>query len=340
MVAADPAWINGVALDGIELRRVQALQVMSNGTALGGRAGVVPGAGGLNVSLSGSAISVGSGTGWVYQAGQGMYAVCLPSGATATLQAAHATLPRIDLVYLRVWDNSVDASGLNQADAVYLPGTASSTPAAPTPAGTQIYLPLATINVPASGGGSATVSNAVRPVTVAPGGILPGQTSPPTGLYVGQFYDDGTDLKRWNGSSYDTYQKVETVGWTTPTLATSYTQGDTTTNGNLNGPIRYRRYVDRGTTYMEWDGGAQRVAGVQTANILNAALAVGFRPTARASFVIARNATSITGVSGSTSVVHSAKVDFYQDGTVGLVSATAGDSETTWFSLKGIRYPL
>lgn len=337
MVASDPAWINSVSLDGLELRRIDQLLVMHNGTALGGRAGVVPGGGGLGVSISGTTITVGSGAAWVYQSGQGMYRVSLPSGGTLTLTAAHATLPRTDLVYLRVWDTNVDASGLTQADVVYLAGTASSTPVAPTPAGTQIYLPLATISVPASGGGSPTVSQTVRPYTVAPGGILPSATAPAS-PYTGQFYDNGTDLLRYNGSGWDTYQKVQTVGWTTPTLGTGYTQGDTTTNGNLNGPIRYRKYNDRGTDYMEWDGGATRVSGAQTANILSAALAVGFRPAARASFSIARNATSIAA--GDTSVVHTCKIDFGQDGTVVLVSATAGTQETVWFSLKGIRYPL
>jgi hypothetical protein len=91
---------------------------------------------------------------------------------------------------------------------------------------------------------------------------------------------------------------------------------------------------------MEWDGGATRTSGAQTDNILSSALATTYRPTARASIVVARNATAITGVAASTSVFHSCKVDFQQDGTVSLVSATGGDTETAWFSLKGVRYPL
>lgn len=130
------------------------------------------------------------------------------------------------------------------------------------------------------------------------------------------------------------------VAWTTPTLGTGYTQGNTTTTGNSNGPIRYRRINIQGAWFMEWDGGADRANGAQTANLLSTTLAVGLRPVRKASFVIARNATAITGVAASTSVVHSLKVDFNQDGTVTLISATAGDTETNWLSLKGIRYPL
>jgi hypothetical protein len=202
MVAVNPSWIDGVALDGFRLRRVDTVLTMTGGThPLSARSGVVPGSNGLNVTLSGTTITVDSGIALVYFAGQGVYRAALTSASTLTLTAAHATLPRIDLVYLRIWDNTVDASGLNQADPVYLAGTASSTPSAPTPAGTIIYMPLAQISVPASGGGSPTVNNTVRPITVAPGGILPSSTAP-AGPYVGQYYDSGSGLLRWNGSAW------------------------------------------------------------------------------------------------------------------------------------------
>jgi hypothetical protein len=226
VTAVDPLWINSLTYDGIELRQAATLSVMHNGTALGARAGVLPGTGGLAVSVVGTAITVGSGVAWVYQSGQGMYAVPLTSGASLTMNAAHATLARIDLVYLRVWDNAVDASGLNKADAVYLAGTAASSPVAPTPAGTQIYIQLATISVPASGGGAASVSQTVMPKTVAPGGILPSSAAP-TSPYTGQYYDDGTNLLRYNGSTWDTYVK-------TPGAWTSYTP---TWTGSTTDPV-------------------------------------------------------------------------------------------------------
>lgn len=129
-------------------------------------------------------------------------------------------------------------------------------------------------------------------------------------------------------------------GWITPTLGTGYTQGNASTSGNNNGPVRYRRLSINGTWFMEWDGSANRSTGAQTSNILSAALASTYRPTNRASVVIARNATNISGVTASTSVVHSCKADFQQDGTISLVSAAAGGEETTWISFKGVRYPL
>lgn len=217
----DPWAIDGLSLSGLETRNAD-MGVMGNGSALGSRSGVRPGDPGLTVTLAGSVINVSAGVAAVAYPGQGVYRVAFPSSVSpGSVAAAHATLARIDLVYLRVWDNLVDASGLNKADVVYLAGTASASPVAPTPAGTQIYMPLATISVPASGGGSPSVSTAVRPYTVAPGGILP-SSSAPGSPYVGQFYDDGTNLLRWNGSAWDTYQKTPGA-WTswTPSWSTS-----------------------------------------------------------------------------------------------------------------------
>jgi hypothetical protein len=202
-VPVDPYAIDGLAFSGLEARLVDALLSMGNGSALGARSGVRPGDPGLTVTLAGTTINCSAGAAIVAYAGQGIYRCAFPSSVSpGTYTAAHATLNRVDLVYLRVWDNSVDASGLNKADVVYLAGTPAASPVAPTPAGTVIYVPLATISVlSVSNGGTASVSTAVRPFTVAPGGILPSSTAP-TGLYVGEYYDDGTGLLRWNGTNW------------------------------------------------------------------------------------------------------------------------------------------
>ncbi|MFJ8109996.1 hypothetical protein [Streptomyces sp. NPDC096132] len=227
--------IDTLTLSGLETRRLEAVTVMGDGTALGSRSGVRPGDPGLTVTLAGSTINCSAGVATVAYSGQGVYRAAFPSSVSpGTLTAAHATLSRIDLVYLRVWDTSVDASGLNQADIVYLAGTAAASPVAPTPAGTQIYMPLATITVPPSGGGSPTVSTAVRPNTVAPGGILPSSTAPGS-PYTGQYYDDGTNLLRYNGSSWDTYFKTPGA-WTSYTpVWTAVTTNPVINNGTISG---------------------------------------------------------------------------------------------------------
>jgi hypothetical protein len=341
MAEATPKWIDTLSYTALSLRRGDIITGMHDGSALGVRAGARPGGSGLNVTLAGSTITVAAGIADVqYQAGQGVYRACLASSVNLTLTAAHATLDRIDLVYLRVWDSSVDASGLNQADAVYLAGTAASSPVAPTPAGTQIYIPLATISVPHSGGGSPSVSTSVLQFTVAPGGILP-SASAPSSPYIGQFYDNGTDLLRWNGTSWDTYQKVTTVAWNTPTLATGYAH-----DGNGNGNVQYRKITINGQDYVEWRGGLgitySANALQNSGNFLNNAnpLAAGFRPAST------RTMTAACSASSSSSL--SLKLDFKADGTTNIVGCTTASSDTystpiirpPWVSLNGLRYPL
>lgn len=265
----DPWSIDGLNYSGIEARNVDSMLVMGNGTALGSRSGVRPGDPGLTVTLAGTTINVSAGVAAVAYAGQGIYRVALPTSTSpGTYTAAHATLNRIDLVYLRVWDSAVDASGLYKGDVVYLAGTASASPVAPTPAGTQIYVPLATISVlSVSNGSTATVSTAVRPYTVAPGGILPSSTAP-SSPYVGQFYDDGTNLLRWNGTAWDTYQKVPgastpfTPVWTTSTGLHSPSYGNATID------CRYYKFGRRVQFWMNivFGSGTNFGTGVTTAD--------------------------------------------------------------------------
>lgn len=334
-----PKFIDGLSYDGLNLRRGDIPMGMHDGSALGVRAGVRPGGSGLNVTLAGTTITVAAGVALVqYQAGQGPYRVCLPASTNATLTSPHATLSRIDLVYLRVWDTLVDASGQKVADVVYLAGTAASSPVAPIPAGTQIYIPLATISVPPSGGGSASVSTSVMQYTVAPGGILPSASAPST-PYVGQYYDNGTDLQRWNGSSWDTYQKVVSTAWTTPGLATGYAH-----DGNSNGTVQYRKVTVAGTDYMEWRGGlgiTYSSNALQNGGFfLSAALAASLRPSGT------RTLSGACSAANSSSL--SLKIDFKADGTTNIVGTTTASSDTyttpiirpPWVSFNGFRYPL
>lgn len=200
----NPTWIDGNSMSGAMMRRAEAMMLMSDGTAGGARGGVRPGDTGLAVSLTGSTINVTAGVAACSYPNQGVYRACATSAWTGTLAGANPSLPRIDLVYLRVWDNAVDASGLAQADIVYLQGTASVSPVAPTPTAPQIYVPLATINVPSSGAGSPFVDTAIRPAAIAPGGIGVGSSTP--GVHAGQYRDDGGTtgpLWRYNGTTWE-----------------------------------------------------------------------------------------------------------------------------------------
>lgn len=196
----DPVWIDGQSYASAELRRASVMSHMSNGIAGGAVGGVRPGDPGLKVSLSGMSISVAAGVAAVPYAGQGVYRAYNNTTWTGTVTAADPSLTRYDLVYLRVWDNAVDASGQYKADIVYLAGTPGAG-VGPTPSGTVIYTSLAQITVPA---GSTTPSVMdLRGTAVAPGGIAPGGAlSLASGYYAGQYRDNpGMGLlERYDGA--------------------------------------------------------------------------------------------------------------------------------------------
>ncbi|MGW3321153.1 hypothetical protein [Streptomyces virginiae] len=209
MVATDPLWVPTLSYDEAELGKMDTVMFMADGTAGGMRAGIRPGDIGLAVSRSGTTINVTAGVGVATRSGRA-YRFQLAATSPGTIAAANATFARIDLVYLRIWDNSVDSSGLYKADTVLLTGTPSGSPVIPTPGGTIIYIPLATINVPNTGGGgasSSTISSTIRQVTVAPGGILPVSSAADiaiAGVYTGQARFNTVRLvpEYWNGSSW------------------------------------------------------------------------------------------------------------------------------------------
>lgn len=197
-------------------------------------AGVRPGSG-LTVSVASGTVTVTPGSAIVQGASstvQGAYLAVVDANFTATLTAADGTNPRVDLVYLRVRDTDADGSGQRDCSPVYLAGTPAASPTAPTiPAGTTGII-LATISVPKSGAGSPTVSTASRQTTVAAGGILPAATAP-SAPYTGQYWDDGTQLRRWNGSSWDTYGPMPTWQPWTPVWSGLSALGSASSKGRV-----------------------------------------------------------------------------------------------------------
>lgn len=196
----DPVWIDGSTYSSAEVRRAASMGLATNGIAGGAIGGVRPGDPGLKVTCSGMSISVAAGVAAVPYAGQGVYYAYNNTTWSGTVATADPSLTRYDLVYLRVWDNAVDASGLSKADVVYLAGTPGSG-VGPVPSGTIIYTPLAQLTVPA---GSTTPSVMdLRGTAIAPGGIAPGGAlSLASGYYAGQYRDNpGTGLlERYDGA--------------------------------------------------------------------------------------------------------------------------------------------
>jgi hypothetical protein len=128
----------------------------------------------------------------------GVYAYAFDTNQTGSVTAAGAS-PRVDRLDVQVVDPAEGGvSGANPLiQIVYSVGTPGLV-AAPA----QSH-PLAQINVPASGGGSPTVTW-FAPYTAAAGGIQPVPASTyPASPYLGQYVDDATlGLLRYNGTGW------------------------------------------------------------------------------------------------------------------------------------------
>lgn len=166
-MAGDPLWIaastGAPSYNAREMRGAMAVALQYGGRAVGGYPGVRPGGDQLDVSLSGSDILAEPGCCVVdmEQADESGAYWCafLTQQAVDTLDARHATLERIDIVYVTVYDDDEDSSGQRTAVCEYLAGTAGSGQPA-TPAGALL---LAAITVPSVADGSPiTVDNTVR----------------------------------------------------------------------------------------------------------------------------------------------------------------------------------
>lgn len=159
------------------LREAQSV-FMAGATAarpLGARSGVRPGTSATTVTATSTTWTVGPCAGILdmetaAEAGPYAFAINAPI-SSATVVAAHATLARVDIVWVRLDDPAEsDGSSVPAVVAGYTAGTAASTPVAPaTPARCMV---LATIQVPPSGGGSPTV------IWVAPKAVAAGVLDP------------------------------------------------------------------------------------------------------------------------------------------------------------------
>ncbi len=219
----------------------QALQsLMTNegvASSLKPRGGVVPGEGqALAVSAQGSPnMTVNVATGRAIIPGttsalQSAYTYLNDTTKVITIAAAHATLPRKDIIIARVQDAAY-AGAVNTFTAEVVAGTPAGSPVVPaTPASSIV---LAEILLPAGAGG-ATVTNAMitdrRVWTVAKGGILPipDAGSRPAAPYLGQavYRTDLSLVEIWNGSGW-----IAQVGDTNAQVLTNKTLTSPTFNG-------------------------------------------------------------------------------------------------------------
>lgn len=170
---------------------------------------VIGGVRGGTVSNSGFSATVAPLTAVVQTtAALGVYQAVFPAGAAElakTISAAHATLPRVDAIDVKIYDHEADASTFRGADIVYTAGTANASPVAPTFTG--VGFRLGTFAVPASGGGNPVwTANPALTGYAASGGILdipttrPASPRTPTAIW-----NRATGcLEIWNGTAWVT----------------------------------------------------------------------------------------------------------------------------------------
>jgi hypothetical protein len=187
--------------------------------ALSSRSGVIPGGTGLNLTGTGMTGTISTGRAVVQgTSSQGAYPVVVSAAESFTVANGDGSNPRIDSVFLIVYDKLFDSSGNALAAVVYVQGTPAGSPTAPNaPSTTNASLRLWDILVPvgASAGSPINWATALtdrRTYTVAVGGINPdGATA---GAYARQYRDGGatTGLERWSGSAWESRLYLGTSG--------------------------------------------------------------------------------------------------------------------------------
>lgn len=221
------------------------------------RGGILPGWGaGLSVAQRGAganmSVDVGSGACLLPSPtnGTGGWYVVNDATLNVAIAAAHATLPRIDLVIARVADPQYHVGGDGLAAVKVVTGTAAASPVAPTPPTSDgAYLVLGQVAVAAAVSSIVNANitantSATRAFTVAAGGILPvanaaartALVNPHLGLHVIEA-DTGTEYV-WTGAAWvpvarpggwQTYTPTLT-GWAASSVLARYSQVGKTVN--------------------------------------------------------------------------------------------------------------
>lgn len=178
----------------------------------------------------------------------GAYIAAFPAGSAElakTINAAHATLPRVDAIDVKIFDTEADASTFRGADIQYNAGTANASPVAPAFAGVGVR--LGTFAVPASGGGNPVWT--INPALIGyagQGGILEVSTDPSSPRPGTMTYNRSTGaLKYWNGTL-----------WITLVGGSAFAQAATSTDENTTSTSFVAGTSPLGVTFVAPPSGA------------------------------------------------------------------------------------
>lgn len=200
--------------------RLAPIGTMTPTGALTSRSGVIPGGTPLLLTGTGMSGSVATGRAIIQGSGtQGAYPVVITAAEAITIANGHASLPRIDSVFLIAYDTLFDTSGLTLARIEYVQGTANAIPSAPAPpATTNSALRLWDILVPAGASAGSPINWGTaltdrRVYTVPAGGICPDPAA--AGAYAGQWRDGAGAtgiLERYSGSAWEAAVRLGNSG--------------------------------------------------------------------------------------------------------------------------------
>jgi hypothetical protein len=152
---------------------------------------------------------------------QGVYFVCNDAAATLSITAAHATLPRIDIVVINVRD-SVYSGASNDSQLQVIAGTPNSSPVAPTAPSNSITLASIAVGAAVTSIVNGNITDS-RFYMSAVGGIMKVRNAAarPGTLSIGEsqmvWTADDNKLYIWDGAAYT---EIFPTSWTTwvPTL--------------------------------------------------------------------------------------------------------------------------
>ena len=172
--ALDPTWINGVLMDGEELRRVQGFTLTPGATPGSTRTGVLNPRD-LALTISGNNVLAGPG-GCAIGTVKGAYITGLGAAATiGAMTAADLTNPRRDRVVLEILDPDNGGGAGRKGQLRIIDGVPNASaasgggfPAAPT----SPFIDLGFVDMPRSGAG-APVITARPPITATAGSPIP-----------------------------------------------------------------------------------------------------------------------------------------------------------------------
>ncbi|MFF7977778.1 hypothetical protein ACFZDK_01415 [Streptomyces sp. NPDC007901] len=192
------AWLSpdGQSREDTRTNQVGALTPVTDSK---GRSGVLPGSAGGLYRVTGLSPAGTDGTMNAHvTAGRaviqstldrGAYPVAVTEQVDLTFADGDARYGRIDLVVLRVYDDTYDGSGRTEAAVEIVQGTPAATPAAPT--APDVSLVLFTVAVPANASGLTWATD-----DTAAGG------------YPGHYRDINSTLQRWDGTAWVPYPQA------------------------------------------------------------------------------------------------------------------------------------